>query len=330
MTQAELDRQIAKATGESLRQIRRQGFSLADPDEVHFDPEPSQIKPQWIDWDAVYAVEPVRSNAAHADRPRLNRLACTAFHPLPFLKNTFPQQGANYARTHGHRKRRIGKTASRNGSTNESKQSWRPNPVSWIASSVMPGSGPWSSLGLADWQAELDNIEKQKEALERRYNQVRRAMLAHVRGVPIEDVDEAPYKYHCTNEVDSAVDRRRKVHEDELLAESEIGREILRLRQEQDNLLDTVWLATSPTQLKTLWLKVNQLLANEPSQLERDALEIEPIDGLKWDSMEEVPIPPVDRVPRGPRCGFARHPGRPGCRFLSALFGSTCHKEQSL
>ena len=133
------------------------------------------------------------------------------------------------------------------------------------------------SLGLADGQAELDDIEKQKAALEKRSGQTLRALLARVRGVSPEDVDAPNYQFQYTGEINSAVGRRQTVHEDELLAESEIGREILRLRQEQENLLDTVWLATSPTQLKTLWLKVNQLLASEPSQLERDALEIEPV-----------------------------------------------------
>jgi len=82
------------------------------------------------------------------------------------------------------------------------------------------------SLGLADWQAELDGI-----------------------------------------------------HEDELLGECDTGREILRLRQEQEDLLDTVWLASSPSQLKALWSTVNALLGTTPTQLERDALEIPAVDG---------------------------------------------------
>jgi hypothetical protein len=41
MTQTELDRHVAGATGESLREIRRRGFSIADPVETDFDPEPA-------------------------------------------------------------------------------------------------------------------------------------------------------------------------------------------------------------------------------------------------------------------------------------------------
>jgi hypothetical protein len=36
--------------------------------------------------------------------------------------------------------------------------------------------------------------------------------------------------------------------------------------------------ATSPSQLKTLWTKVGELLSAEPTQLERDALAIVPLD----------------------------------------------------
>lgn len=135
------------------------------------------------------------------------------------------------------------------------------------------------SMGLADWQAELDTIERQKEQLEKRSQQVLKAMLAHVRGVPIEDIEGTCYGCYREEEVKSALAKRQKVHEDELLAECDTGREVLRLRQEQEDLLDTVWLASSTSQLKTLWSKVNALLGTTPTQLERDALEIPPVDG---------------------------------------------------
>ncbi len=134
------------------------------------------------------------------------------------------------------------------------------------------------SLGLAEWQTELDNIDRQKEELEKRGQQVLKAMLAHVRGVPLDDLEDTCYGYHRDEEVRSAVAKRQKVHVDELLAECDTGRQILRLRQEQEDLLDTVWLATSPSQLKTLWTKVNELLDTEPTRLERDALAIPALD----------------------------------------------------
>tara|TARA_R110002111_G_scaffold262878_1_gene342614 strand:+ start:4356 stop:4577 length:222 start_codon:yes stop_codon:yes gene_type:complete len=51
MTQQDLDAAVASATGEDLRAIRQRGFSLADPLEVNFDPEPDNRPPQTVDWD---------------------------------------------------------------------------------------------------------------------------------------------------------------------------------------------------------------------------------------------------------------------------------------
>ncbi len=53
MIQAQLDQQVAQATGEDLREVRFRGFSLADPLTVSFDPEPCDLPPQMLDWDQV-------------------------------------------------------------------------------------------------------------------------------------------------------------------------------------------------------------------------------------------------------------------------------------
>jgi hypothetical protein len=134
------------------------------------------------------------------------------------------------------------------------------------------------SLGLAQWQNELDEIERQKEQLVKRSKLLEKMMLAHVRGVPFDDLAAEYLGYRSDEEVKTAVNKRQKVHEDQLLTECDVGREILRLRQEQEDLLDTVWLATRPSQLKTLWTKVTEMLGAEPTRLERDALAIPALD----------------------------------------------------
>ena len=57
MTQQELDRQVALATGDSLCEIRRLGFSIADPMDVDFDPEPTDPLDKYLDWDELQRVE---------------------------------------------------------------------------------------------------------------------------------------------------------------------------------------------------------------------------------------------------------------------------------
>ena len=132
-----------------------------------------------------------------------------------------------------------------------------------------------SSLGLSDHQTELDAIEKQKKTLEEREQNLHREMLARFRGVPVSDVNDH-FAYRYDNEVSNAVKRRQSVHEDELLAEHERGQEIVRLRQEKEDLLDTVWLATSGAQIKELWSKVAEVLGDQQTQLQREALAITP------------------------------------------------------
>jgi hypothetical protein len=48
MTQAELNRAVAKATGESIREIERRGFALLTA-------TPVESEPCELDWDAVQA-----------------------------------------------------------------------------------------------------------------------------------------------------------------------------------------------------------------------------------------------------------------------------------
>ena len=55
MTQQELDAEVAMALGEDVSEIRRRGFSIADPAEANFDPEPDDLAPQWMNWDEYEA-----------------------------------------------------------------------------------------------------------------------------------------------------------------------------------------------------------------------------------------------------------------------------------
>ena len=131
-----------------------------------------------------------------------------------------------------------------------------------------------ASLGLAELQREADDVERQKKALERRGKEVEKAMFARVRGVPIASIEGSNYGYHA--EIENAIRRRQNVHEDGLLAECEPGQRILALRKERDELLDTVWLATSGKDIRVLWQKVGELLGDQMTTLQGEALTIEP------------------------------------------------------
>ncbi len=137
------------------------------------------------------------------------------------------------------------------------------------------------SLGLAGPYAELEAVQAEEAALARRKKGAQRAMLASLRGLPIDEVpDHFSIRYGTElplpAEAAEAIARRQAAHQDELLAEDPVGREVARLGAEKEGLLDTVWLAASPSQIKQLWAQVGALLGDEPTQLEREALAIEP------------------------------------------------------
>ena len=134
----------------------------------------------------------------------------------------------------------------------------------------------YKSLGIDTQQREMEAIQKQKEELEKREHRLAAEQTAIVNGTrPEDELDSGPY---CrSNVVEDAVDSRAKALEADILAESDLGRRVLSLREEKDNLLDTVWLATSSSQIKELWGKVNSLLEITPTALEDKALKIAPV-----------------------------------------------------
>lgn len=52
MRQADLDRAVARATGETVSTIKRLGFLLADSSDVS-DPDSDNLGPYVIDWDEL-------------------------------------------------------------------------------------------------------------------------------------------------------------------------------------------------------------------------------------------------------------------------------------
>jgi len=138
-----------------------------------------------------------------------------------------------------------------------------------------------NTLGLAEAHAELETIKVEEVTLARRKKQTQKTMIATLRSIPIDEVaDGFPIRYGSDlglpHEVAEAITRRQSAHQEQLLADDPIGREIARLEAEKDHLLDTIWLATSPAQIKQLWTRVGELLGDEPTTLEREALAIEP------------------------------------------------------
>ncbi len=138
-----------------------------------------------------------------------------------------------------------------------------------------------ASLGLAGPHAELESIRVAEADLSRRKSLAQRTMLSILRGVPIHEVSDAfSVRYGpelpLPTEAALAISKRQSAHQERLLADDPVGRQVAGLEVEKDNLLDTVWLACSPEQVRALWARVAELLGDEPTRLEREALAIAP------------------------------------------------------
>ena len=107
----------------------------------------------------------------------------------------------------------------------------------------------YDSLGIQAQRQELDELEKQKADIEKRERRLEAEQRAIINGTTVEEeLEKGCYSYDSV--VENAVAVRAKALESEILAESEVGKQVLALREEKDNLLDTVWLATSSSQIK--------------------------------------------------------------------------------
>ena len=113
------------------------------------------------------------------------------------------------------------------------------------------------------------------QQLKSREEQLTRDMLSRLRGVKPDKIDSYSV-CRSDHEINAAIKARQTVHEETLLREHDLGRQITLLRLEKENLLDTVFLATSPTPVRVLWEKVSDLLGDELSQLQRAAMQIQP------------------------------------------------------
>lgn len=133
----------------------------------------------------------------------------------------------------------------------------------------------WTSLGLDALKTEDKRIDGETKRLSDRQSAIWQEMESIVTGKPTTECQGGKYSAKYT--VDAAVAKRAKVHEKELLGVNPLGKKILHLLHEKDELLDTVWLATSPSQIKELWSRFAEVLNWEPPELQQKALEIPPV-----------------------------------------------------
>jgi len=130
------------------------------------------------------------------------------------------------------------------------------------------------SLGIQELDAQLNELDQREDEIRKERQNAYQKLISQLMG---RRKEEQPEHYYCRpSEIDQAIKKRKKLHQDELLAKDELGRKILTLRHEKEELLDTVWLATSGKQIRQLWGMVSELLQQSPTPLRTQALTVEP------------------------------------------------------
>ncbi len=131
----------------------------------------------------------------------------------------------------------------------------------------------WQSLGLEKLKAEREKVEDEIACRE----QTRKEILVKIlKKLGHRNPDPYCPGGYLPSEVKTAVKRAARVHNRELMENSVFGSWILKLQKERDELLDKVWLATSPDQIREIRSRLVELLNCEPTKIQQDATTILP------------------------------------------------------
>ena len=135
------------------------------------------------------------------------------------------------------------------------------------------------SLGLDELIEVRERIASEIERLEKSRKDITKQIIAKFRNCKISEV-ELPYyaANRISDDVTSAIEAATSPREEKLLSQDPLGRKVLELQRKKEELLDTVWLATSSSQIKAIWSEVGELLNQQQTQLQADALQIAPVD----------------------------------------------------
>ncbi len=131
------------------------------------------------------------------------------------------------------------------------------------------------SLGVSELMEKIELNKRREKRQQRELVRLYKQIGAMLDGGRPEDYERST-RYMLQKQVEDAIEQRKFVHEEELLGKEERGKRIVDLRREKEQLLDTIWLATSPKQIRELWSGVDRLLGETGTDLQRETLSAEP------------------------------------------------------
>lgn len=126
-------------------------------------------------------------------------------------------------------------------------------------------------LGIKEEMKRIAEIEKSKAAMDREADILRLTCYRIVLNEP--DLKESAVYWSHKDRFQKKVESVRERFEEKLFEQAPFGKKIIALRAEAETLLDTVWLATSSTQIRELWTRVIAAIDGELSPIQKQLLE---------------------------------------------------------
>ena len=131
-------------------------------------------------------------------------------------------------------------------------------------------------LGISECRIRTKELETKVEQLQAELKNIEMMEFAIVTGCSSE---QAASSYRYSRNVDQSLRRATAIAKRKVMSRDKLGQTILSLQDEQEELLDTVWLSTSSKQIRELWKSVTALVKDNPTCLQQAALNTEPIEG---------------------------------------------------
>lgn len=144
------------------------------------------------------------------------------------------------------------------------------NPALFTEAEVVARTTAIDSLGIGD---DLDQIEKLKSKIETLETQKKEKCISIIGRLSGEPAMRGYYSdYEFRNSLDNLLKTHIQKKLDDFLQASPLGREVAKLESEKENLMDTIWLATSSRQMSDMWTKVLKLIDEESTDFQREIL----------------------------------------------------------
>lgn len=119
-------------------------------------------------------------------------------------------------------------------------------------------------MGITRQYGEIQLLHEEISALQDKHESLQKQVARTLR----DDGFTSGFYYNPGAEIEAGLQKLTPEKEEALMKKHPEGRRVLNLEREKESLLDTVWLSTSPPQIRTLWREVDSVLGVESSELQ--------------------------------------------------------------